>query len=232
MAVALLALFVALGGIGYAAATGSIDSREIKNNSVRGKDVRNKTLTGKDVKDRSLTGADVGDDSLAGADVLEGSLGQVPSAASAANADNATRAQSAASADSLGALRVLPIKHRGGDGANQTLFSASGLELFVNCTSGNEDIRARTTVADGEIGAISDDAGTADQDTTNLDHQFADPFNPGEEFDLQSDATAADDRIFQLHYLGGDGTSITAILTANQDVGGSTCVVSGFAVIV
>ena len=45
MAISLLALFVALGGTGYAAAT--IGSSQIKNNSIRGKDVRNSTLTGK-----------------------------------------------------------------------------------------------------------------------------------------------------------------------------------------
>ena len=37
--ISIISLFVALGGVGYAAATGSIDSREIKNNSVRSKDV-------------------------------------------------------------------------------------------------------------------------------------------------------------------------------------------------
>ena len=43
-ALAVLALFIALGGTGYAAAT--IGSSQIKNNSVRGKDVRNSNLTG------------------------------------------------------------------------------------------------------------------------------------------------------------------------------------------
>ncbi len=43
-----VAVFVALGGTSYAVATGSIDSREIKNNSVRSKDVRNATLQAKD----------------------------------------------------------------------------------------------------------------------------------------------------------------------------------------
>ncbi len=50
--VASLALFLALGGVGYAAAT--IGSGQIKNNSVRSKDIRNKTVAGKDVKDNAL----------------------------------------------------------------------------------------------------------------------------------------------------------------------------------
>ena len=52
--VALLALFVALGGTSYAAATGSIDSREIKNNAVRSKDIRNNQVQSRDVRNFSL----------------------------------------------------------------------------------------------------------------------------------------------------------------------------------
>src|SRR3954451_20581532 len=71
MIVACMALFVALVGVGYAAAT--IGSAQIKNNSIRGKDIRNSTITGKDVKNNSLTGSDV----------RESRLGKVPSATSA-----------------------------------------------------------------------------------------------------------------------------------------------------
>ncbi len=52
--VAYLALFVALGGSAYAAAT--IGSAEIKNNSIRGKDVHRDTLTGREVKESKLVG--------------------------------------------------------------------------------------------------------------------------------------------------------------------------------
>src|SRR3954452_13698656 len=102
MIVACISLFVAVGGVGYAAAT--IGSGQIKNNSVRGKDIRNSTITGKDVKNSGLTGTDVKNSSLAGrdvknnsltgSDILESSLGAVP------NATNAGRAASAGSVDS------------------------------------------------------------------------------------------------------------------------------------
>ena len=72
--VALVALFISIGGVGYAAAT--IGSAQIKNNSIRGKDIRNSTITGKDVKNNSLSGADI----------LESKLGKVPSASSADSA--------------------------------------------------------------------------------------------------------------------------------------------------
>ena len=53
MGVALLALFVALGGVSYGLASGSIDSREIKNNSVRGKDLRDRTISTRDIAPRT-----------------------------------------------------------------------------------------------------------------------------------------------------------------------------------
>jgi hypothetical protein len=47
LAISLLALFVALGGVGYAAAT--IGSAQIKNNSIRSVDIRNGTIVAKDI---------------------------------------------------------------------------------------------------------------------------------------------------------------------------------------
>jgi hypothetical protein len=107
LVIACLALFVALGGVGYAAAT--IGSAAIVDNSIRSKDVRNNDLRGKDVRSNTLKGADVD----------ESSLGKVPSAASAdsaataahatnadnaTNATNATNAASAANADTVGGI--------------------------------------------------------------------------------------------------------------------------------
>ena len=83
--ISMVALFVALGGVSYAAAT--ISSSQIKNNSIQSKDVRNGNLRGKDLKANTIGGSRV----------LESSFGQVPSAA---NADNATKAQSADTATS------------------------------------------------------------------------------------------------------------------------------------
>ncbi|WP_193611791.1 hypothetical protein [Nocardioides lijunqiniae] len=60
--VAVLALVVATGGVGYAA--GRIGSAQIKDNSVQSKDVRNNTLTSKDVRNKSLTGQDLREGSL------------------------------------------------------------------------------------------------------------------------------------------------------------------------
>jgi hypothetical protein len=57
MVVALISLFVALGGVGYAAAT--IGSGDIRNNSIRSEDIRNRTIRGKDVRNRTISGRQI-----------------------------------------------------------------------------------------------------------------------------------------------------------------------------
>ena len=51
---AALSLFIVLGGTSFAVATGSVNSREIKNNTIRGKDIRNGTVKSKDVGNGAL----------------------------------------------------------------------------------------------------------------------------------------------------------------------------------
>jgi hypothetical protein len=87
MVVALIALFAATGGVGYAAAT--IDSGDIVNNAIRSKDVHNRDLRATDVKKESLGGGVI----------KESTLGQVPSAASADTAQQATNAQDAVNSE-------------------------------------------------------------------------------------------------------------------------------------
>ena len=65
--VATLALFVALGGTGYAAAT----------------------ITSSDIKNRTIKGGDVRKDALGGTEIREARLGTVPSSAAAATASDA-----------------------------------------------------------------------------------------------------------------------------------------------
>ncbi|HEX5980502.1 MAG TPA: hypothetical protein VFY52_05375 [Thermoleophilaceae bacterium] len=127
LVIACLALFVALGGVGYAAAT--IGSAAIVDNSIRSKDVHNNDLRGKDVRANTLKGADVD----------ESSLGKVPSAANAdsaataahaTNADSATNASQAANADTVGGVGpdALTI-------GRSALGSCEPGAAFSNCTS-------------------------------------------------------------------------------------------------
>jgi hypothetical protein len=72
--VGLLALFLALTGTSYAVATGSINSREIRDNSVRSRDVRNNSVTGRDLRNGRVSGRDLRDGSASGADLRDGSV--------------------------------------------------------------------------------------------------------------------------------------------------------------
>ncbi|HLM08235.1 MAG TPA: hypothetical protein VK307_00895 [Thermoleophilaceae bacterium] len=75
MVVACLSLLMAMGGVGYAAAT--IDSGDIVNNTVRSRDVLNRALTSKDIRKESLGGGVI----------KESKLEEVPRASAADDAD-------------------------------------------------------------------------------------------------------------------------------------------------
>jgi hypothetical protein len=77
MAVALIALFISLGGVSWAVATGSIGSKAIKDNSVQGRDVRDESLESRDLVNGSVQSRDVRDAALRGVDVNDRSLGGV-----------------------------------------------------------------------------------------------------------------------------------------------------------
>jgi hypothetical protein len=93
----LLALFIALSGTSYAVATGSIDSREIKNNTVRSQDIRtggvrgaeirNGAVRSRDVRNNALLGADIADGTLGGEDVRNSSLGDADLGANSVSGD-------------------------------------------------------------------------------------------------------------------------------------------------
>ena len=85
MVVALIALFVSLGGVSFGAAT-LISGKQIKNNTVGTKDLKNNDIRGKDVRTNTLTGSDI----------RESKLGKVPIAT---NADNAARLGGTAAGD-------------------------------------------------------------------------------------------------------------------------------------
>jgi hypothetical protein len=244
LVISIIALFVALGGVSYGFATGSIDSREIKNNDVRTRDLRNNDIRtrdlrnndirtrdlrnnevrGLDIRNSTVQGRDLALNTLTGDDIDESRLGKVPSATSA---DNATRATTADSAQSLSGLRMVPIKHRSGNTAGQVILDAAGLQLVVSCLGGDEDVRARTTVAGSEIAVTSASAANADSDEQNSD----DSFTRGVDFDVSAAAVDVDDRIYQLHYLAGNGADVTAQLITDDTLGASNCVVSGYAVV-
>jgi hypothetical protein len=154
LVIACVALFVSLGGVSYGVATGFIDSREIKNNTIRSKDVRNNTLRtfdvrnnevrGFDIRNSTVQGRDVAFNTLTGADVSEESLGKVPSA---------TTADSAGTAGSVGgvAMRRFNYAAEAGTGFMEVL-NTGGLRLEARCLAPSDlEVRATPTEAGSEF---------------------------------------------------------------------------------
>jgi hypothetical protein len=120
MTVALIALFVAMGGTGYAAF-------KLPQNSVGTKQLKKNAVTGAKVKNRSLTGADIN----------AGSLGSVP---------NAHHADDASNLDGLGAsqfvrgggttLAARVVLGLGGGGLQHVLTVPGWGEVVGGCGSG------------------------------------------------------------------------------------------------
>ena len=178
LVIACVALFVSLGGVSYGLAKGSIDSREIKNNTIRSKDVRNNTLRtfdirnnevrGFDVRNSTIQGRDVAFNTLTGNDVAENSLGKVPSATTADTAGSATTAGSVAT------LKTIAPTSLAEGAAPVTLATHGPLTLTGACEAGagtNAVLRVQSTEANSgatlnpvfgpgtvEIGEVNDAA--------------------------------------------------------------------------
>jgi hypothetical protein len=76
-AVIVLALALAMGGVGYAAGalpTNSVGSAQLKKGAVKGPDIKDRAVSGTKVKDGSLTGADLAANSVTGAQIDESTL--------------------------------------------------------------------------------------------------------------------------------------------------------------
>src|SRR3954470_17450559 len=148
MIVALIALFVALGGVSYGFATGEIDSREIKNNEVRSvdirnneirtRDLRNNEVRGIDIRNSTVQGRDIALNTVTGEDVKEDTLQKVPSA---------LLADSATSADAVKSVKTIPLTTLA-EGSDPVVLATQGpLTLKGECATGPV---ARLTVSTTE----------------------------------------------------------------------------------
>jgi hypothetical protein len=173
LVIACVALFVSLGGVSYGLVTGSVDSREIKNNTVRSSDVRNNTLRSKDVRNNTLRtfdirnnevrgfdirnstiqGRDVAFDTLTGTDVSEASLAKVPSATAA---DTAT---TAGTANSVATLRIVAPTGVAEGAAAVTLATHGPLTLTGACDADGPNTEAKLRVQTTEAGSAAGGSG-------------------------------------------------------------------------
>jgi hypothetical protein len=107
MFVALVALFVALGGSAYAAIV------------ITGRNIRNSTVEGADIKNGALASRDIKANSVGGVAILESRLGTVPSAS---QADGLTRFAVVSGAGALARGRSVSSAARTSAGRYQVIF--------------------------------------------------------------------------------------------------------------
>jgi len=91
--IAVVALFVALGGAAYAGS--KLNGKNIVNASIGGGKLKNETITAKKIKKGTITGAQIQEGSISSSAINLSTLGTVPSATTANSANSATTAQSA-----------------------------------------------------------------------------------------------------------------------------------------
>lgn len=97
--IAVLALFIALGGVAYAGS--KLNGKNIVNGSIGGGKLKNETITANKIKKGTVTGAQIKEGSITSTTIDVSTLGTVPSAqtaTTATTAQSATTAQTATSA--------------------------------------------------------------------------------------------------------------------------------------
>jgi hypothetical protein len=192
MVVALIALVFAMGGVSYGLATGSVDSREIKNNTVRTQDIRQGHVRTSDVRNNNLRGQDIRDGTLTGEDIDEGTLDTVPNATNATNATSANTANSAATFAGLSPQRIVPFTL--GNGQTQTLATIGPFTLTATCVinqAGNDTVAVQITTSQNDSALDADDA-DGDFDTGETHNFLAVTATPTgtPELDANEDGTA------------------------------------------
>ena len=225
MIVASLALFVSLSGVSYGVATGSIDSREIKNNEVRSLDIRNNEIRtgdirnnqvrGIDIRNSTVQGRDVALNTLTGDDVAEDTLGKVPSAITA---DTAT------SAGGVDSLKIIPQTTVAEGAAPVTLASHGPLSLLATCApnSGTESI-ARISVQTSEDNSAA--AGST------LAWPDIDAGDPPQQLAAASTAGAANPGVEGSHIVASapSGKAFAGVMSAYANASGAgACKFHGF----
>jgi hypothetical protein len=226
MAVALVALFVALGGSSYAVfvPAGSVGTKAIKNNSVRTKDIRNRTIRGKDIHRRTVRGGNVARRTLSGGNLVrnrvtgteirESTLAVVPSAENANTANNATALQG------LGPNAFVPAGKFVSTGSAKKISSGKSATLF---TSGPFTVSASCVPGAGSNLSVSvtlksSEANSSLQDTQGTTETFVSTGpNPGHEQDSTPVGLAAP-----------SGRTLDLLLQSGVHGIGANCWVSGF----
>lgn len=197
MIVAAIALFVALGGVGYAAVT-------IPRNSVSSESIRDGAVRKADIRANAVDGGKVAANALTGADIRESSLGPVPSAVGLKSLP-LVRATPTSGADAAAARAAAPPI---------TLLTRGQLSIYAKCMKdvALNVVRAEVFVRTAADGAIATGGVTLDGGDGSLFLNVATP-----ELDRRIDQETAGLNLANLSTLGSvsavaaDGTSLRAL---------------------
>ncbi len=217
MIVAMIALVVSLGGVGYAAT-------QLPKNSVGRTQLRPAAVTNSELARDAVTGAKVKDRSLSPDDFNSKGLGKVPTAVLADRATAAATADRAKVADALAGQHVDGIASTIPLGGSAKVAGADGgLEIVASCSSGGEltlvahSKTEHALVRASTISATGAPASLAVFDDADL--------NPGEDLNLINPHSGRGTA--QVTYLGTDGHVETALLSFGELTGTQTCTVVG-----
>lgn len=196
---ATIAVFIALGGTGYAAA--KINGKNIKASTVAGKALKKNTLTGREIR--------------------ESKLGKVPSAASADSALAALTASSAAvattatSAGSVGGASVTPIKKVAPATVTPSisqLFKVGAITIEASCSVANDfpTLTRRSSADNGYTSGYRISVGG-----TETLHTFDGDFEAGESSTL-ANGPVGFSTTYTESLRNADGSAATVIVTASK----------------
>jgi hypothetical protein len=217
MIVALVALFVAMGGTTYAVTRlpkRSVGSSQIKSKAVITRTLKARSVTRTKIARNAIDSSLVQNKSLRGADILEASLGTVPSATKAANADK------------VGGLNVQKFSFRAPPGtASTSVLNVGGLAISAACNSGPALTVAASTAVSGANVHSGGTWGAANQSF----YAENDTFDVGATFDpLQNGTTGSNNLTGTLVYAQPDGGVVTVVFLAEESP--AFCVFAGTAI--
>jgi hypothetical protein len=214
MIVALIALFVALGGTTYAVRglpSKSVGSAQLKRNAVRTKNIKARNVTKSRIARGAVDSSIVSSNSLTGNNIRESTLGTVPKANNAVNADNAAK---------VGGRTVQKFSFVAPAGTGPTVaLSLNGLILTATCAPGPPLTVTATTTVNGAL------IHTQVRSGTTTTYKADNSFDVGSVFDPL--AGASSDLIGDLVFARPDGEVVTATYLAQETTG---CVFAGTAI--
>ncbi|MEX0993747.1 MAG: hypothetical protein WDZ37_07120, partial [Solirubrobacterales bacterium] len=216
--IATLALFVALGGTGYALSLpkNSVGPRQLKKNAVRTAKIRKRAVTRSKISNKAVGVSQIGDDAVTGAKLNESSIGTVP---------NADKLGNRAASGYLDVQRIARFTLT--NSQTQNMFTKGPFTLTAKCTinSGGNDIANILISTTQDNSAFDGSDTTPDLDTTtaeaNRDFVNATIGTGTAQIDHESDGYA----------LAPDGTSLHGELVAGVNILGlpaGTCVYEGY----